>query len=318
VHGKNHHRRGTLGQHVRRLGLLRSDAGRIDCSPQERFDLYAATIGGLGLTGLIEWAEIQLIPIRSSQITCVTQRFDDLDGFFALSAELDDTHEYCVSWVDCMARGSSLGRGIYSAANFTERGELAVQASGKLAVPFTPPFSFVNRLSLPVFNTAYWRKASARRRSENVGYDSFFYPLDGVLEWNRLYGPKGFQQYQAVVPECDARDAIRSLLDTIASSATGSFLAVLKRCGEASSPGLMSFPCAGTSLAIDFPQTEDLERKLFPRLDAIVREAGGRLYPAKDAHMRADDFKRSYPRWSDVEALRDPALMSRFWRRVTQ
>lgn len=318
VHGKNHHRRGTFGRHVRRLGLLRSDTGRLICSPGEEVELFAATIGGLGLTGLVEWAEIQLLPIRASRIDGITQRFGDLDEFFALSCELDEAHEFCVSWIDCAASGKATGRGVYMAGDFATEGALAVESSRRLTVPFTPPVSLVNGLSLRAFNELYWRKAPRTRRSGRTGYDAFFYPLDAILRWNRIYGPRGFQQYQCLVPTAEARAAIDALLAAIAESGTGSFLAVLKRCGDVPSPGLLSFPMPGTTLALDFPQTERLGRALFPRLDAIVREAGGRIYPAKDAHMSGEDFRRGYPAWSRLEALRDPALLSRFWERVTQ
>jgi FAD/FMN-containing dehydrogenase len=318
VHGKNHHRKGTFGRHVLRFGLLRSDLGRVVCSPGERPELFDATIGGLGLTGLIEWAEIRLMPIRSSQIDSVTQRFGDLDEFFALSAELDPQHEFCVSWIDCAATGKMMGRGVYMAGDFTSDGPLAVENTRKLAVPLTPPISLVNGLSLRAYNELHWRKAGRVRTSAKLGYDTFFYPLDAILKWNRIYGPKGFQQYQALIPEREAPAGIHALLAAIAESGTGSFLAVLKRCGDVSSPGLLSFPQPGTTLALDFPQTDQLGSRLFPRLDAIVRETRGRLYPAKDAHMSGEDFRRSYPAWSQLESLRDPALMSRFWQRVTR
>lgn len=318
VHGKNHHRRGTFGGHVTRLSLLRSDSGRQVCSPEENTALFNATVGGLGLTGLIEWAEIALVPLNSSRIDAVTQRFDSLDEFFALSDELDERHEFCVSWVDCAATGRTTGRGVYMAGDFANEGPLEVATPRKMTVPLTPPVSLINKLSLRVFNELYWRKAPASRQQDQVGYDPFFYPLDAILKWNRIYGRPGFQQYQALIPEAVAKDGIRALLAAIAESGTGSFLAVLKRCGAALSPGLMSFPKAGTTLALDFPQTNRLEAELFPKLDAIVRETGGRLYPAKDAHMSAADFRRSYPDWEALEAFRDPALLSRFWKRVTQ
>ena len=318
VHGKNHHVRGTFGRFVRRFGLLRSDSGRTICSSAPPDDLFRATIGGLGLTGLIEWVEIQLTPIRSSDILTVTQRFDNLDEFFVLSDELDARHEFCVSWIDCAAAGTAAGRGVYVAGDFATEGRLDVNRSRRLRVPLTPPISLVNGISLRAFNAVYWRTAARGRRGARVSYDSFFYPLDAILQWNRIYGRRGFQQFQAVIPEREARAGIGALLAAIAASGTGSFLAVLKRCGALPSPGWLSFPLPGTTLALDFPQSRRLEDVLFPRLDAIVREAGGRLYPAKDAHMRADDFRRAYPAWPQVEALRDPALLSRFWRRVTQ
>jgi FAD/FMN-containing dehydrogenase len=151
-----------------------------------------------------------------------------------------------------------------------------------------------------------------------VSYDAFFYPLDRLLHWNRMYGRAGFQQYQCVVPQAESKEAIRAIVREIAKSGTGSFLAVLKRCGELASPGLLSFPIPGISLALDFPQRPQINGRLFGRLDALVHDVGGRLYPAKDAHMSAAHFQRAYPAWDKVEALRDPQLMSRFWRRVTQ
>jgi FAD/FMN-containing dehydrogenase len=315
VHGKNHHRRGTFGCHVRQFGLVRSDRGHLTCSPTENAELFRATIGGLGLTGIIAWAEIQLMPIRSSRLDSVTQRFGNLAEYFDLSAVLDARHEFSVSWIDCVANGRTTGRGVYMAGDFAAAGPLEVANRHQLTVPLTPPVSFVNAVSLRAFNTLYWRKAPATPRHAVTGYDPFFYPLDTILHWNRLYGPRGFQQYQALIPDREARVGIRALLTAIAASGRGSFLAVLKRCGDVPSPGLLSFPQPGTTLALDFPNAGDLTA-LFARLDAIVREAGGRLYPAKDAHWSGVDFRRSYPTWTTLETLRDPALHSRFWQRV--
>lgn len=317
VHGKNHHRRGTFGRHVRQFGLLRNAEAEHACSPTDNVALFAATIGGLGLTGIITWAEIALMPIRSAQVDTLTVRFGSLPEFFALSAELDPQHEYSVAWIDCLATGARAGRGVFTAGDHAAGGSLTPAAVASLRLPFTPPFSLVNHATLRAFNAAYWHAQPARRRARRGDYAPFFYPLDGIRDWNRGYGPRGFQQYQCVIPEAAAPDAIGELLATIASSGRGSFLAVLKRCGDLPSPGLLSFPLAGTSLALDFPQHDDLDRRLFPRLDAIVRSGGGRLYPAKDAHMRGDDFRRAYPAWERLAALRDPALNSRFWQRVT-
>jgi len=318
VHGKNHHRKGTFGCHVERFGLLRSGEGALVCSAQEHPELYAATIGGLGLTGIIEWAEIRLERIRSSRIDQVTQRFGSLAEFFALSEELDRVHEFSVAWIDCVAKGAATGRGVYMAGDFATRGGLQVETSRVLSVPVVPPVSLVNRLSLRVFNEAYWRKAPERRTLKPGGYAPFFYPLDGILHWNRIYGRRGFQQYQCVIPWDDAEAVMSALLQAIAVTGAGSFLAVLKRFGDAVSPGLLSFPRPGVTLALDFPNQRGLEEGLFRRLDAIVREANGRLFPAKDAHMSPADFRQGYPEWERLEALRDPALQSRFWRRVTR
>lgn len=316
VHGKNHHLRGTFGNHVRRFGLLRHGQELLTCSATENPELYAATIGGLGLTGVITWAEIQLMPIISSQIDSTLVRFDNLSEFFSLSAELDHQHEYSVAWIDCLAKGGKTGRGVFIVGDHAHYGSLEVCERPKRRMPLAPPFSLINNLSLHAFNEAYWRLHPAQRTRKRVSYEPFFYPLDRILHWNRIYGRRGFQQYQCVIPDAAAEMAMRELLGAIADSGQGSFLAVLKRCGDIASPGLLSFPMAGTSLALDFPQKAGL-LPLFKRLDTIVSEAGGRLYPAKDAHMSGNDFRKAYPDWEKLEALRDPTLMSHFWKRVT-
>lgn len=315
VHGKNHHLRGTFGNHVRRFGLLRHGQEILTCSATATPELFAATIGGLGLTGVIAWAEIQLMPIRSSQIDSTLVRFDNLSEFFALSAELDHKHEYSVAWIDCLAKGDKTGRGVFIVGDHAQYGSLDRYERPKRQVPLTPPISLINNLSLHAFNEAYWRLHPIQRTRKRVSYEPFFYPLDSILHWNRIYGRRGFQQYQCVIPDIAAEMAMRELLGAIADSGQGSFLAVLKRCGDITSPGLLSFPQPGTSLALDFPQKASLF-PLFKRLDAIVSEAGGRLYPAKDAHMSGHDFRKAYPDWEKLEALRDPTLMSHFWKRV--
>lgn len=318
VHGKNHHRRGTFGAHITRFGLLRSDSGLLECSTHEHPDLFAATIGGLGLTGIILWVELQLLPIRSSRVVSTSMRFNNLDEFFSLSSEHDSRHEYTVAWIDCLARDKKIGRGIFTLGDHAADESFQLPAKKKIGVPLTPPFSLVNSLSLKAFNTLYYHRHPQATVRKIVDYDSFFYPLDSIAQWNKMYGTSGFQQYQCVIPEADAAAAIRQLLDVIATSGAGSFLAVLKRCGAAKSPGLLSFPLPGVSLALDFPQRAAVNKKLFQQLDNIINEVGGRLYPAKDAHMAGADFRRAYPAWQQVEALRDPALLSRFWQRVTQ
>lgn len=318
VHGKNHHMRGTFGRHVRRFLLARSDGSVIECAPDTNPDWFAATIGGLGLTGIIVWADIQLMPVRSSLVDVHAIRFGHLDAFFDLSERLDPLHEYGVAWIDCLASGAQLGRGIYTVGDHAPSGPLRRDAQKKHSVPFTLPVSPINRLTLRAFNALYYRKQAADEVRSRVGFDAFFYPLDSLLHWNRIYGRAGFQQFQCVVPAAVAREATRALLDAIARSGTGSFLAVLKRCGALASPGRLSFPLEGTSLALDFPQRDAVNARLFATLGAIVRETGGRLYPAKDAQMSGADFRAAYPHWQDIERHRDPAILSRFWKRTTQ
>jgi FAD/FMN-containing dehydrogenase len=317
VHGKNHHVMGTFGRHIKRLTVYRTGAGVVECSPDANADLFNATVAGLGLTGIVLSVDIQLRRVSSASMTQRSIKFGNLDEFFALSAEYDSKHEYAVAWIDCLATGRQTGRGHYIVADHAVDGLLETGGPKAKRMPFDPPISLVNGLSLRAFNTLYFHRQQSKNVLSNVGYDTFFYPLDKLLDWNRMYGRAGFQQYQCVVPEANARVAIGAVLAEISRSGTGSFLAVLKRCGDVPSPGLLSFPLPGVSLALDFPQRDAANTRLFARLDALVHEAGGRLYPAKDAHMSAIDFQRAYPRWTQLEALRDPLLMSRFWRRVT-
>ena len=318
VHGKNHHVMGTFGRHVTRLRLFRSHDGWLDCSPTENGDLFRATVAGLGLTGLLSEVTLQLRPIQSSLIDQRSIRFGDLDEFFALSSELDPQYEYTVSWIDCLAKGGKAGRGHYIAGNHAHIGPLHVDQTHPRTIPLVPPISLVNRATLRPFNTLYYHRQRVQDRQGQVDYRPFFYPLDALLHWNRMYGRKGFQQYQCVVPNGEAPLVMRSLLAEIARSGTGSFLAVLKQCGDLTSPGWLSFPMPGLSLALDFPQRAAINERLFKRLDQLVHEAGGRLYPAKDAHVCGADFRKAYPDWSQVEARRDPLLLSKFWKRVTQ
>lgn len=318
VHGKNHHVMGTFGQHVKKLLLYRSDLGLVECSADNNPELFRATIGGLGLTGVILAVELQLRNIKSSNIQQQSIRFGSLDEFFQLSKQHDSTNEYTVAWVDCLASGKQAGRGHFIAGNHCEDGSLECSRSGNLKMPIDPPVSLVNSLSLRAFNTLYYHRQRQVSVKNVVGYEPFFYPLDGIQQWNRLYGRKGFQQYQCVVPQANAQEVIRNVMREVSLSGTGSFLAVLKQCGGIVSPGLLSFPMPGTSLALDFPQHDQVNTRLFKKLDCLVHEAGGRLYPAKDAHMEALHFQQAYPAWQKIETLRDPQLMSHFWQRVTQ
>lgn len=318
VHGKNHHVNGTFGRYLRFVDLYRSDEGIVQCSPLHRPDLFAATVGGLGLTGIILAIELQLRRIGSSNIDQHRIKFSGLDEFFDLSQKYDAVYEYTVAWIDCLATGKQSGRGYYIAGNHSEDGNLVVKPARDLHIPVALPFSLVNHMSLQAFNSVYYHRQRKKEISNRVAYDDFFYPLDRIHQWNRMYGSAGFQQFQCVVPQQDSRDVIRALIEQISRSGTGSFLAVLKQCGKIDSPGLISFPLHGISLALDFPQRNKINASLFKKLDELVHEAGGRLYPAKDAHMTATHFKQAYPQWERIEALRDPQLLSQFWKRVTQ
>lgn len=316
VHGKNHHRAGTFGCHVRAFELVRSDGSRRVCSPTENADWFAATVGGLGLTGLIVWVEIQLQSIEGPWIQAESRRFGNLAEFFRQSEASDRSDEFTVAWVDCAARGANLGRGILHVGSFAPRTAgtgKRPKSHGRLAVPFTPPVSLINRFSLTVFNALYYRQPEGAGLTH---YAPFFYPLDGIGEWNRIYGPKGFLQYQCVLPPQVAEPALRELLARIAASGQGSFLAVLKRFGERPSPGLLSFPRPGATIALDFPFQGPATLALLETLDAVVAEAGGALYPAKDARMSAAMFRQSFPALERFLPFVDPGFGSGFWRRT--
>ena len=317
VHGKNHHRRGTFGRHVHAFELVRSDGPPLTCSPDKNRELFTATIGGVGLTGVIAWADIRLLPVSSPCMATVTQRFDRLEDAFALSTRFDTSHEYGVAWIDCMATGRRRGRGIYIAADHAAQGTSPKTEPRPLAMPFMPSLPLINGLTTRAFNPLYWRMASAHPRRRTTHYTPYFHPLDSITGWNRLYGRQGFQQFQCVLPDSSAEAGVIEILETVAKSGLASFLTVLKRCGDLPSPGLLSFPMKGLSLAIDFAQSDRPERSLFPALDAIVHRNAGRLYPAKDAHMTPSHFKHAYPQWRQLEDMRDPAINSRLWQRLT-
>nr|WP_290667783.1 FAD-binding oxidoreductase [Ardenticatena sp.] len=317
VHGKNHHREGTFGRHVTQFELLRSTGERLLCSPTQNSDLFRATIGGLGLTGLITWAEIKLRPIKSAYIDMERIRFGSLDEFFDISARSDTRFEHTVAWLDCIAQGSALGRGVFLRGNHSEEpGPLRPSKAPRLYVPFDFPSFVLNPLSMRAFNTFYYYMHTPTRSQKRVHYESFFYPLDAVRRWNRIYGRRGFIQYQCVVPPDDRVEVMRELLTLIARSGRASFLAVFKEFGEVASPGMLSFPRKGVTLALDFPFEGEATLRLCEQMDAIVREAGGVLYPAKDARMSGEDFRRFYPQWETFRRYVDPAFSSSFWRRV--
>jgi FAD/FMN-containing dehydrogenase len=317
VHGKNHHRAGSFGHHVARFELLRSDGSRSLCSPEENAPLFAATIGGLGLTGLVTWAAIRLRRVPGAWMRQRAIRFASLDEFFALCDPLDRGHEYVVSWLDCTAARARSARGVAFAGDHAPSTEpAATRASHRM--PLEPPFSLVNGVTLRAFNSAYYRIPRGGGAPRTVPLDAFFYPLDAVGSWNRLYGPRGFFQYQCVVPEgAVGQAAVAEMLERIAASGEGSFLAVLKRFGTMPSLGLMSFPRPGYTFALDFPNRGATTLALLSRLDETVLGAGGRVYPAKDSRMSPEAFRAFYPAWESFREHVDPRFSSSFWRRVT-
>jgi FAD/FMN-containing dehydrogenase len=319
VHGKNHHVAGTFGRHVLALELLRSDATAMICTPQDNAEWFAATVGGLGLTGLVTKATIALKRIEGPFMDVDTLRLDNLDAFFEVSAASDRDYEYTVAWVDCTARGAKLGRGWFMRAN--HKPALGQQPDPRKrsgpTFPFVAPISMINRATLRPLNTLYFHRKRKPRSRDSQHYQPFFYPLDGIKHWNRAYGPHGFLQYQCVVPHADARASIAELLERIAAAGMGSFLSVLKVFGDIESPGLMSFPRPGATLALDFPNNGPATFALLNQLDAVVRAAGGAVYPAKDARMSSAAFAQYFPAMDRFKGFVDPAFSSDFWRRVT-
>ena len=320
VHGKNHLAAGSFGHHLRAFELLRSDGSRRICRPGDADGWFRATVGGLGLTGLVTWAELQLRRISGPWMAGESLRFSRLSDYFALLSEGPGDYEYTVAWIDCLASGDQLGRGLLHRANHAPAmpGEGAPVRGRGLAVPFTPPFSLVNRLSLGAFNTALYHRQRGQQAARRQYYDGYFYPLDGVRDWNRMYGPRGFLQYQCVVPPANAAEAVAELLRAISSAGQGSFLAVLKPFGERAPAGMLSFPRAGTTLALDFPNAGPRLHALLDRLDAITAQAGGAVYPAKDARWPGHRFRAAYSGWQAFLPYLDPRFSSGFWRRAME
>jgi FAD/FMN-containing dehydrogenase len=313
VHGKNHHVLGSFGDHLLQIRLVRTTGETIDCCRNQHHDWFTATIGGLGLTGMIVEAEIQLQKVASAWLNTETLAYSNLDEFFHLADDSEAKWQHTVSWIDCL---SGIGRGIFMRGNpVAETGRITPTAR-QLTIPFMPPVSLVNRLSLHPFNNAYFYLQKRQAGPGIVYYEKFFYPLDNLLEWNRMYGPKGFFQYQSVVPRSVGKHAVQAMLKEIARSGEGSFLAVLKTFGNREAVGMMSFPQPGVTLALDFSNNGVRTLKLFERLDEIVREAGGRIYPAKDARMPRDLFERGYPKLHEFLAYRDPGISSALSRRL--
>ncbi len=319
VHGKNHHRAGTFGRHVTRFELIRSTGERLLCSPAENAGLFRATVGGLGLTGLILWAEFRLKPITTAFIDTERICFRDLDEFFAIAESSDLGFEYTVAWVDCMVRGRALGRGVFFRGNHSASAPGPLDRNrrpGGFRMPCDLPAWSLNPATVKAFNSVYFHLQSRAGASGVTHYDPFFYPLDRIGEWNRIYGPRGFLQYQCVVPHQD-RGPIRRILERIADSGMGSFLAVLKTFGAQASPGMLSFPRPGVTLALDFPNNGERILGLLDELDEIVRTCGGAVYPAKDARMSARCFQSYFKAWREFSDFIDPKFSSSFWRRVS-
>jgi FAD/FMN-containing dehydrogenase len=315
VHGKNHHGAGTFGRYVRQFELLRSSGERLVCSPDNNSAIFKATIAGMGLTGLITWAEFELKSIPGPAIELERVPFAGLDEFLTLTAESDQLCEYTVAWLDGGFRPGRFGRGVLLRGN-----SAAAASTSKVKtpwrLPFTVPEFFLNTPTIRAMNSVYYGLQKRQRKAGLVDFEPFFYPLDAISNWNQIYGRRGFLQYQCVVPFAE-RAAIEEIYKRIADSNLAAVLAVLKVFGELTSPGMLSFPRPGITLAIDFPFRGERTLKLLNALDDITRAAGGAVYPAKDARMSAAAFQNYFPQWQEFARYVDPKFSSGFWRRVT-
>ena len=312
VHGKNHHAFGSFGDHVKYIKIMRTDGQMVECGPNLNPEWFAATVGGLGLTGVILKAQIQLKSTTGPWLDTETIPYSNLTEFFDLADNSEHDWEHTVSWIDCL---SGNGKGIFMRANPSMSKDIAPIKKAK-KMPFTPPISLINQLSLKPFNFAYYNLQKYNSGKGTVHYEPFFYPLDKLLEWNRMYGPKGFFQYQSVIPREVGHDATKEMLHEIEKANEGSFLAVLKTFGNRESLGMLSFPQSGVTLALDFPNHGERTLKLFERLDSIVKEAKGRIYPAKDARMPKELFDAGYPKLQEFQQYRDPKISSALSRRL--
>jgi FAD/FMN-containing dehydrogenase len=316
IHGKNHEAAGSFGNHVPCFELVRSDGKSMLCSPTENPDMYAATIGGMGLTGVMTWAQVRLKPIVSRMIDYEGIQFHGIDEFLAIKKQYSHV-EYTVAWLDCVSTGKNFARGVFMLGDHSkDPGELKPSPKPKLVFPFEAPGFLLNKLSITAFNTLFFHKQIKAHVKTKQDYEPFFYPLDTIRHWNRMYGKNGLVQFQFALPWETSIQGTTAILQEITKSGLASFLAVLKTFGDVPSRGMMSFPYPGFMFALDFPIKDGLTFPLMQRLGDMTRDFGGRLYSAKDACMTADQFQAFYPQWERFARFKDPAITSGFWERV--
>lgn len=309
VHGKNHHAVGSFGQHVLELTLITADGSSRTVSPESDAEIFWATVGGMGLTGVILRAKIQMHAVETAKIMATTQRSGDLDALMADMAALDANVPFSVAWVDTTARGRRFGRGLISHGDFAKRADLpanvepyALGLPESVEVPMDFPAITLNKLTVAAFNELWFRKAPKHAAPILTSLADFFHPLDMVSKWNRIYGRPGFVQYQFVVPDSGA-DLVGQAIRAIAATGGTSFLTVLKRFGPGNGAP-MSFPIEGWTLALDIPARIDGLERVLDQLDEKVAEAGGRIYLSKDARLRPDLLATMYPQLAQWQATR--------------
>jgi decaprenylphospho-beta-D-ribofuranose 2-oxidase len=311
VHGKNHHVAGSFGGHVLSFTMVLPSGESRTCSPDRDPDLFWATTGGMGLTGLITQATIQLKRVETSRVKVDTVRTADIDETMAVLAEHDKKYGYTVAWSDSTARGRAVGRSVITSGDFAAVDDLpkpegdrpfAFDPRARLGAPDIFPPGLLNRYTIALANEAWYRKAPRLREGEIQTIGQFFHPLDGIRNWNRVYGPKGFRQYQYVMP-FGAQDAVRQSFEMVSAAHAPSFVTVLKRFG-AGNAGLLSFPMPGWTLALDFPAGTPGLAQLCDALDRLVVDNGGRVYLAKDSRVSPGMLEQMYPRLAEFRKLR--------------
>ena len=301
VHGKNHHTEGCISEFVIEMVLILGNGDLVSCSRQHNQDLFHATCGGMGLTGLIIEVKVALKPISSSMMKLTDIKTGNLEETINVFLE-HGSFTYSVAWIDCLAKGASSGRSIVTLGEHATEGALNLHGAPVFSVPFPAPSCLVNHWSMKAFNSLYYERFRNHRRVRESHFDQFFYPLDFVRNWNRLYGKTGFLQYQFVIPMYCGKEGVTAVLKEISARGEGSFLAVLKAFG-AQNQNHLSFPLEGITLALDFKSRPEIF-KFLDRLDALVLDFGGRIYLTKDARMSQQTFRKSYPRWSEFMEIR--------------
>ena len=314
VHGKNHHKVGSISSFVISFKVLVASGEVLECSRTVNSDLFWATVGGMGLTGFIIEAEIQLKKITSPYITNRSIKLRNLDELFDKFEEYDNDYHYSVAWMDIVASGKKYGRNVLLLGNYSDQAELTDKlkhrstlkyVEKKISVPFEIPFSTLNKLSITLFNSAFYM--AARNRVDFQHYDKYFYPLDFILNWNHIYSKSGLIQYQLNIPEEGAKEAIDKVLKKVVAHGSGSFLAVLKKMGD--QDGILSFPFKGYTLSMDFPVKKGVI-EMCKQLDEIVLDYNGRTYLTKDSILDEKTFKQMYSglweKWMEIKVKYDP------------
>lgn len=292
VHGKNHHHDGCFSECVESMKVMQANGEIARCSKNENAELFYATCGGMGLTGIILEASIQLIPVKSAYIDQTTIKAGNLAEIFDLFED-NINSKYSVAWLDCLATGQHLGRSLFMTGEHSSKNDLGLDKKKYKSIPIDMPGFTLNQYTVKAFNLLYYNRIMGKKKEDTVHLNTFFYPLDNILHWNRLYGKKGFAQYQCVIPKEASQEGMAELLKYISNKKKGSFLSVLKLLGK-ENRNWLSFPREGYTLALDFKMDSSL-LEFLSELDKIVSDYEGRIYLTKDSRMSAGFFKNSYP-----------------------